>query len=1199
MNITFDEEQYAAYRADANAAVSAGAGSGKTTVLAERYVRLVTEGGLAVSEVLTLTFTRKAAAQMYSRIFTRLSESTHPLAKERLAQFDQARISTLDAFCSSIARGVSYRYGISSDFRIDERALALAAEETALEVVMRHRRDAAVGTLVAARHFEAVVKDLFAGLALSVFSFVDSDLDLPVFAAAEERTYAALAKKQLDYIENETGVCIEQINAARAYILGLEAERGGEPESLKKIKRALEAKAPLEPRFDAEHAEALLDAAEHYLDGVALRGKVPEAVKEAVVDMREKFKALGVLASSLLFRDHMPVLGAVLDEYRRLFLDRKRQTGLISFNDAAELAVDALKTDLDLRSYYKACIKAVMIDEFQDNNRLQKDLLYLLGERGDQGAAGVMPSARALAPNKLFFVGDEKQSIYRFRGADVSVFNGLSAELAQVPAAEAEPSIRNAALTLSTNYRSSAELVGFFNALFPGVFGGAKQAFEARFSPMTARKEAQAGRVPVEVYLQEPRRAAPAEEAEAEEESAKEAGEALAAARRVIAGVRAGEFAFGDIAVLFKSTAHQNEYERTFRRAGIPFSAADPRGLFSEGPANDFYAALRLCLFPLDRNAYAALLRSPFVRLDDESVFRIMLEDPDTPPFSSGTADRLFSSASDKARYLHGAEVFRTLCAMADRRSIGSVFAYLWYEAGYRAYLLYSAGGGALLGHFDYLYAMALDADKRRLSLSAFLDELAPLMGTTHKAETGDIPEQGGAVLFLTVHKSKGLEFPVVIIANAGVEDSSVQKEKQKPYYLDPYWGATFNFKLDTKPRDKNAVFNPFFDLGETGKNLVRAHSEAELKRLFYVAATRAEKQLFIFGTRAASKDEERGLEGLAPQERAEALIRMRRVITDRSGAEPRFKQKSFLDLFSAGAASGSLPRYRLIPLRVPTEEEYKEEIDRLHEAAAALPAAEKPPRPGTGTLTPEGFYSAAPRAAPPSRRLAASPTRMEECAREQCMEAYQGGAELADFACGRFLDQAGGADEAGSNSEQARLAFGTLCHRVIEQLLSGGGGEEAALEEARRLFPEAAFGDAHRAGRVRPALAAGALDAARRFLESSLGREALAAQKRRCEFPFLLPLGAKAERVLVRGSIDLIYEYGGLCTVVDFKTDKRLNPASHQVQLACYLRAAAAFSSLPVRTVLVYLREPEMPGRELTSGLSEARLAALARNLV
>ena len=106
MNITFDEDQYAAYRADNNVAVSAGAGSGKTTVLAERYVRLVTEGGFAISEVLTLTFTRKAAAQMYSRIFARLSESTHPLAKERLAQFDQARISTLDAFCSTIARGV-------------------------------------------------------------------------------------------------------------------------------------------------------------------------------------------------------------------------------------------------------------------------------------------------------------------------------------------------------------------------------------------------------------------------------------------------------------------------------------------------------------------------------------------------------------------------------------------------------------------------------------------------------------------------------------------------------------------------------------------------------------------------------------------------------------------------------------------------------------------------------------------------------------------------------------------------------------------------------------------------------------------------------------------------------------------------------------------------------------------------------------
>ncbi|MDR2537790.1 MAG: UvrD-helicase domain-containing protein, partial [Treponema sp.] len=1053
MNITFDEEQYAAYRADNNVAVSAGAGSGKTTVLAERYVRLVTEGGLAISEVLTLTFTRKAAAQMYSRIFTRLSESTHPLAKERLAQFDQARISTLDAFCSTITRGVSYRYGISGDFRIDERSLVLAAEDTAVEVIMRHRHDTAIGTLVAARDFETIVKDLFAGLALSVFSFVDSDLALPVFAGGEERTYAALGKKQLDCIEKEAGVHIEELNASRNYILSLTAENGKEPESLKKMKDALRSRAPLEPLFDKEHIEALLDATEHYLDGITLRGKVLDEVKEAIIDMREKFKVLKILAVSLLFREDIPALGAILDEYRQLFLDRKRQTSLLSFGDTAELAVDALKTDIDLRSYYKQYIKAIMIDEFQDNNRLQKDLLYLIAERDDRGAPGIMPSVQDLAPNKLFFVGDEKQSIYRFRGADVSVFNGLSEELAQAPVSDTSLSIRSASLTLSTNYRSTAELVGFFNALFPGVFGAAKKLFEAKFSPMFTRKEKQDSVMPVEVYIQEPRRSvvAPEDEASSEEESAKEAGEALAAARRIIAGVKNKEFAFGDIAVLFKSTSHQNEYEKTFRQAGIPFSAADPRGLFSESPANDFYAILRLSLFPMDRNAYATVLRSPFVNLGDESMFRIMLEKPDTP-FPADLNEKWFSTPAEKARYLHGAEVFHALGAMLDLRGIASAFAYLWYESGYRTYLLYNESARDLLEHFDYLYDLALDADKRQLSMSAFLDELAPFMGTTQKAETSNIPEQSDKALFLTVHKSKGLEFPVVIIANAGIEDTTVQKEKQKPYYLDPRWGVTLNLKRDTKPRDEDAVFNYFFDVGETGKKLAQEQSEAELKRLFYVAATRAEKRLFIFGSRTTTKDEELALDGMEAQERLEALIRMRRV-AGKSGEDPRFKQKSFLDLFTSGAATAKLPPYRLVPVRVPTLDEYKEETRRLHDEASALLARDKPPLPETEKLTPDRFYNTPARNEPPAPRRATSPTRMEERNRELRPENYWQGAELRDFDCQRFLDLAGDPEQTPFESEEAapsrsseatRLAFGTLCHRVIEHLLAGDIADES-----------------------------------------------------------------------------------------------------------------------------------------------------------
>ncbi len=158
----FDTNQDAAYMADDNAVVSAGAGSGKTTVLAKRYVRLVTERGLKVHEVLTLTFTRKAAAEMRERIFKQLSLSEHPLAKNALAEFDKARISTLDSFCSALTRGASYRYGVAGDFSVDDTALAKIAEESAMELIMRERSRPVVSRLVSSRSFQTIVKGLFA-----------------------------------------------------------------------------------------------------------------------------------------------------------------------------------------------------------------------------------------------------------------------------------------------------------------------------------------------------------------------------------------------------------------------------------------------------------------------------------------------------------------------------------------------------------------------------------------------------------------------------------------------------------------------------------------------------------------------------------------------------------------------------------------------------------------------------------------------------------------------------------------------------------------------------------------------------------------------------------------------------------------------------------------------------------------------------
>jgi ATP-dependent helicase/nuclease subunit A len=464
-----DPKQDAAYRADNNAVVSAGAGSGKTTVLAKRYVRLVTERGLKVNEVLTLTFTRKAAAEMRGRIFNQLRDEaeTNDKAKEALAQFDKARISTLDSFCSALVRGASYRYGVAGDFSVDDNALSAIARETAMELIMRERDNPTVRRLVSSRSFEAVVNDLFAALAVNHFSLVRHD------------DYAELARKQVARVEAETKTCIEFINDCCERILSLDDAKS-KSETLVKAKAAARrgvpcpARAPDTPDgggFAPAYVELLAERGAFFAGSESFALPRASAKDPALSALREIAagdadepglkacaKKLEMLAKTLRFREDILAAGALLADYKDRFVQKKRQAGLLTFGDTLEMAVDVLLNDLSLRNFYKRHIQAVMIDEFQDNNEMQKRLLYLISEKEGAGAVGVMTEPRDLNPKKLFFVGDEKQSIYRFRGADVAVFMRLSRELG------------NETVPLDTNYRSTPELVSFFNALFPGVF---------------------------------------------------------------------------------------------------------------------------------------------------------------------------------------------------------------------------------------------------------------------------------------------------------------------------------------------------------------------------------------------------------------------------------------------------------------------------------------------------------------------------------------------------------------------------------------------------------------------------------------------------------------------------------------------------------------------------------------------------------
>ena len=556
-------------------------------------------------------------------------------------------------------------------------------------------------------------------------------------------------------------------------------------------------------------------------------------------------------------KEQIQKIYALCSVLQERFIAEKKRRSILHFGDIAQLAVDALIIDPDLRLFYKKQTNRIMIDEFQDNNSLQRDLLFLLAEKEERTDQSI-PKPDELVPDKLFFVGDEKQSIYAFRGADVSVFRTLSQDLRQGGG--------SASINLQTNYRTEPELLNFFNSVFMRVFYsetnqpliGTVPAFEAEFIPILSR-EAVPHLAPQTDILFIDKKCFPkgADTAFLKPIEC----EAYTLAQKIAAlhdehylvyddtPQSTRPCTWSDFAVLLRASTHQAVYERFFRAFKIPYISVQQKGLFHDAPLNDICALLRLAVYPHDRAVYAQVLRSPFVRLSDRSFTRLMLHSLEhtTQPFVPSAAEEL--DAEDRQYFLNACALFEWLQGSIKKKSNAELITALWYDEGYRYILLTEPRYHRYLELYDYLFALAVKADAAGQSLSAFIDTLISYIHAEERVEDMEIPlEHGGdAVKIMTVHKSKGLEFPIVCIPDCGNAGKSEKKEGM--VFLHKDLGPVIHLPPETK-NDPSA--NIFF---EELRQEANAKHLAETKRLLYVAVTRAKVRLLMSGVQETDGD--------------------------------------------------------------------------------------------------------------------------------------------------------------------------------------------------------------------------------------------------------------------------------------------------------------------------------------------------------
>ena len=1184
-------EQRAAAESTANAVVAAGAGSGKTTVLAARYVHLLESARLGSGErleprnILVLTFTRKAAAEMYGRIYDSLAESA-ALAEEKaaaegsapqaaelaahlkdcLALFSQAQISTFDSFASHIARSGSARFGVVPDFSVDEDEACKAASELALSFLLAHREEEAMRDLVSALGLEGAQDDVLADLALKRMSISSP----PDFAA-----FHALQAKRLSSMLAESR---QRILAMRDAALDYSGTKTTETS-----KRWLDAMAenPGENEVDFLSFIALFDGLRKPASNS--KDEASQFLSDSVEGIRGAIDTYRNIAMTREAHPSRLALYERLDDFRKEWDSSRRAAKVLTFRDVAVLALDTLNADDEVRRYYQSLYRYIMIDEFQDDDELQKRILYLLAaspsfessRRPDAPRQdGAEPAAGDLVPDKLFFVGDEKQSIYLFRGADVSVFRRLSSELSPLASG----------LRLSRNYRSEPGIIDMINAIFPDVMASidpekGHRDFEAQFESLEPRASTP-GVTSRFVYLELPRRdpadgRAMRDPAECEAwEVARIVHDAVVSESFMVADRKSGTTRparYEDFAVLLRSTGNQVHFEKYFRLYGVPYGSENACGLFSEAVACDLYYALRLALYPDDRNALAAYLRSPFAGLSDESVARILLSERDTASSAVGALEAADSLLGEKERgaLARGAATMAELSGMIDREPIASCLCRLWFECGYRAALLRDPVASAFEEHFELLHSMAVDADLKGRPLASFVAELELFVGKPDKLEVNLPRESSRGVRIMTVHKSKGLEFPVVILSqanNVGQDGSS-----REAWYWEDELGPTFRPPAGTgrksgasAARSRNAFF-------EASKERRTAMERAELKRLLYVALTRAESHIIVTATAPRSNDTTgKSFRGLLARplglfEPPSPLVHSDGEFQARTQDIVSLEGFGELTALASGALVGIIPERSDLEYFNLVAGSRKGKLPKIE--FSGIPLVER-----TATSVSTSVTAIAERYE--GKKTPDEASRIE-LAVDSALKMPPG---LQSDAWGSLVHAA--LEEALGQGKSAGRSLGAL-QKTLEDKLSSVAAAEAAVHRAKAL--------------------------AKVFLDSELGRRALASEERRVELKIAISLKDDALPNLgrrsigpryARGSIDLAFVESGKVVVVDYKTDSYLAIGAHAIQVAAYEKAASDIFRLPSEAWIFYLygggravrvgSESGVPGLEAVLRLSE-----------